>query len=1634
MAYPTICQSAPERPKSEILRDNILDTLESQFDGDTQVIIVEGVEGIGKTTLLSQFAMRHQQHVLCLFASSASTWAYDPLALRFDLSNQLEFLLYGTELADASVIDESFLRFRFLELQRRARRRNETFFFVIDGLEEIPEEDDTSRRLILALLPFGWSGFRFLLSGNVQSLELSTRVAERTKPHQLSFFSLNETERLFDGVTATFEQAAEFHRITRGTPGYLASIRRLIERGMLAEELLKELPERLPRIFDVEWRAVDAGNERLLFLLAVLAHDRRRYSVVELAAVTHVDVSTVEALLSQLTFVVADKEVKFVTEAFRRYAARRLADWKGRVSDALIDYFLDQPESDEALALLPGYFHDAKRFQDLVSYLSPENFVRLLRRSPSLKLVQQKADLGIEAAKYLGRDADLVRFTLQRSTIEDIASSEVGRSEVRAIASLGEYDKAYALAQSSVRNEDRLRLLAAVARARREAGLPADPELDLQIRQAYADVEPSVIGRRSMPIAADLMYSYPDLAVEIVEKSRGQGGENALDWALVTLAMQAGSSAPLLRDRLQTVSTRLRDPEAKRFSAQATLVLGDFTAEEAIAEAQRLEHVSDQLYVLRNWSVANRTREDATLVFEYAIKRSIQTTGYAPNALVFRQLAAPLPYTKDIQKVTYFLSVLDSQLGALQALGPTEDFVRLRLIMARAEWSFDRKSAATRLLDVYLYIDAIPDVITKTTCIARLVATLTRLPAEERVEDVDSLKSLAEGDLENSVTALLNLTAEHEEAVTGVVKALASARPELALSIVNRVNIERSRDEVFAELIDAALEAPRSELNWSAIGTALDSIRDRRKYTDALISVITNLSRRKFAGAVPEEALELLARAHDIDGAAPRCHASSLALRILSGNKEESAATDLRSALTDTLFSAWEAVDTDWLKVSVGYDVVSELANSLPLLARDIFNRVAGLKHQYSLYDESTMSAATLALSLSIRAFGGLVAKSVDTPDDGERIGRAIAAISALGAQASLWADLALRYHSHGRTKECADLVKQKLVPLLDSISPQNIQRRRDGLTACAAALYSANPITGTEAILALPSVQRDEAIGNVCEYLLTRTLPDEPYETAARLGYDIDFDRAVEIIHLLHHTERDGQIYYFVKAIVDSVVHSRFRDNFSASQKGEIARLLVELAERKLPNPRNIQHEGFKIVTLLEVNRLGSTAATRPLSSLIAAARAIPNVPDRAYVLAIIAASDRDPKRRKELLDESSQIVSSLPMMLDKIDHLEIVGTLLFDVDAPLAKEYLRQAMQCALQAKGDDLAERRRSLIDTAYRQAGSEYAAALASMISDDPATSKIDKQLRLIELRKSLAEGGSNETSEHFDKSRAVDVARVAWQQLGALNSGRTSALPVSRTIGRLEYASAQPLTIAYPLYAWFIENAVRRLGRPEDMRQIVLPFFQACLLDAELAIRAAERSAVSSRRTFDLLAEVSRRAEDGSLTIREGEREKAIEFVKQWLSTNLGKYLKISDPYFGPNDLEILKLVLSVRRDCEVIVLTSRANHARAVSAPWDDAYATAWVKISEEDPPPTRILIIGTRASGKSPIHDRWWISEEAALEIGTSWNGIGKSGTTLRPIPSDEARIKESYADDFITQSRREFDGDRITYNLITL
>lgn len=208
-----------------------------------------------------------------------------------------------------------------------------------------------------------------------------------------------------------------------------------------------------------------------------------------------------------------------------------------------------------------------------------------------------------------------------------------------------------------------------------------------------------------------------------------------------------------------------------------------------------------------------------------------------------------------------------------------------------------------------------------------------------------------------------------------------------------------------------------------------------------------------------------------------------------------------------------------------------------------------------------------------------------------------------------------------------------------------------------------------------------------------------------------------------------------------------------------------------------------------------------------------------------------------------------------------------------------------------------------------------------------------------------------------------------------------------------------------------------------------------LLNSVGVLRDAGQGAIG--RAGDSAAELLDRVAGGQqIVFSPNEREKALSRLGHWLEKVRPRILDIVDPYFRPSDIGLLALVQKNVPDCRIRVLTSRKAMAQINSNEYDEAFQAAWrTQGLVSEPPPTAIFIVGRLSDGECGIHDRWWLAESDGLLVGTSFNSIGVSQTSViqELAPEQVAELKRE-VDPYFQLLKRLLQGEKLTYFTVTL
>ena len=550
--------------------------------------------------------------------------------------------------------------------------------------------------------------------------------------------------------------------------------------------------------------------------------------------------------------------------------------------------------------------------------------------------------------------------------------------------------------------------------------------------------------------------------------------------------------------------------------------------------------------------------------------------------------------------------------------------------------------------------------------------------------------------------------------------------------------------------------------------------------------------------------------------------------------------------------------------------------------------------------------------------------------------------------------------------------------------------------------------------------------------FILEQHIPSDPYERDDT-GYSISYPDAISVIELASEIKSDGLVYVLIVALADTLTSHSFSTKFSEQQRTDIVLKVRDLSNAKFPDHDNIWHDGYAIATDAQILRIERKSG-RCWDEVLGRARQIPNRSDRAFVLATIAQvlPPRESGRRDGIFDEAIQVTNSIPCSYDRLSRLSDLADMMARKSKDLAQRCLRSAMSAFRRTAEDADQNVFRRVIDTAFK-IDPDFAASLVSMTDDDPARRiarhDLGRRLETLQSRQAIID---EPMAWDHAREKEFDLSYSAWLALGSLNSGRAHPAALDRLRPALQAAGRYSLRRAYPILAWVIENAVQLLGGTAKSRAGIREIFEGAMRATELAEVAGSSASVAVRSdTLLLSAPLSQE----SIFVQVGERDRAIEFIEQWLSREAEEFVYICDQYFGPQQVDLLKLIQSVVPGVEVAVLTShrcqKENRVKSLS----EAYRSWWQRISDQRPPMVEIVVVGLEGSGMSPIHDRCILTKEGGVRLGASWNSLGvRQDSDISVLSEGDFPTYFQRVTQFIRERRRVHGMERLSYETVTL
>lgn len=1615
----------PELPINLIERPHLLQTMVDVLSGETLVLFLEGDVGDGATTTLAQFCQAHPSNTFALFVKPASRMAYSLDYLRLVLAEQFHWYVYGESLKKEPLTESEF---NSLKLKVLAKERGRTLYFVVDGLHQVPQED---RRLIGSifsdLLPTGVGRCRLIVTGQQSMFAGHIHSSVKSKPYQLLKLRLEECKIFLSDTGVDDSDCGKLYELCKhGSAGRLAVVRRLLISGTPLSSILETDPTKYLEFVKLEFDILAELLDGELLAVASIAFSKMTLTISDLAAMVKVEDGLVRRAVEKCQFlnISAADTVEFISETHRRYASKQLDRLKQPALSAQLEYLQRNPTSEASLRYLPVYFETLNQQEAILNLLSKEHYGHLLDSTQSFSALRARAELGAKSAASLQRTHEVFKFSLQRSLFSSVGTNESSSARIRALVAMGKSNTALALADAEATKEDRLVLLAAFARRLTESKGKIGLELSEYIGRLIQEVDFSQLGDKALSIAADVLIFDPDAALGIID-SAVKGATTAVkDAAFAELSFSATLAKLKHKTKIEDkAKSRISDEALQQVAHSFELLAEKLDVRELVATLAKMP-AAHKVYFLRSF-VGVKQRDPKILdLVELGLDTIIRETEYIPRAKDLADLCAP--FTGPIQdhtRLRHLVARFDSQLGLVAKAAQSNDLTVLAMRLAAAEHQYDRKNARDRIEQAYFDVIDIKTPEVQLESLAIMLGALSRLDHDGELEKDDGFRAVVKSDLSKLLEVVLKDTADHISTVSPVLKVLAADEGEAALLLASRLNV-LSRREVAYESVASVLAAqPYTSDRLAAVKKSLASISNddhRARATVSLLGALDpNPGRSEWVPHL-EVLREHLMRGHQLG------HWDSWMFKTSVAAKIEYPTPLFVARLGEASSRAASPLEESTLY----FQAAEVLAEREPELAQQQYDEGARVAATTPFGSSATCHIFELCLSLVGRAMAPLARHGLLDDDKLSRHARLVDQLPGTVPRIRALNEFAERMWCARRPDLANRVVQEQLRPLLEEARLAHVSVYRLAVASafpsvCASHLKLALPL-----LRDLPDMAADEALDDA-GMLRLRHLPSREPDVNGRFDHTrLDASDVVDVIEIIQSARSDATIFSLMKALVGAVNDKQNRTRFTAQQKADWSARLKTIVNDKLPDFRNIKHLGYKVVCMTQVYALVDTPWLQ-WHALEKQTEDIDNCADRGYIFGSLASAlpARFSTHRTRLQGRAVEEIQKIPSPIDRISHFQGYAQEAHANDsAASARECLKMAMKLSMDIEDNARASHRRGeLIDIAD-QIDPGFADELIELVDDDPARAqlKLDSK-HAADVAKAKREMSNARLVKDVGKCDLEMLPAAAWKNLAALEAGRLEVKSLDVMTEYVTLAGGGALPHAYPVLSWHLTNLERKYLQVQDVTSHIVPVCEALLLSAELT--HSIMSKVSGRMTT-----VREDTQDDGLLVRRKTRDGAIEYIENWLRDHGMDHITYCDAYFSTKDIPLLRICLAQAPECKVFVIASRP-HLVEIKEHTEEPFAAAWNAQSDQIPPDTEVIALAySDLPGKHVLHDRWLLTKDAGLRLGTSFHSLGLDRLSeISEMEPSRVRAVQGQIDRYLAR-QRVIDGARIQYSGFTL
>lgn len=1620
-----------------VTRDNYISQIEKYLDNDSTIIFIEGEEDSGKTTLSGLFARKNVNHTISVFFNPNNLIDYKREYLFANVVPQIKFLL-NEEIDDSNHYDIEEYRHCIFQLRKKYKSNCQCIYFIIDGLESKIKGDPEFIIDLFDFVPIGESIFKFIICGNEDDFKSICKKLKKqeSKSITMSGFSTPEINKFLNISGVSSNEYKELFKVTGGLPGRLKTLKRLLDNENYSLDEINDSTT-YKKWIELDCESVDYSLPIVNGLLSLISLNERVFSMREIASILSLTLDETNKIINEIRVLeINNDNVSFVSNSHKKYFSNYLRANKKQTETLLVQYLVNEKTINSKYELSKLYA-DREEWSSIIQMIDDSYLQSILEGTGTLDKVNGSLELGVKASQNLNNYVKMWSYSIQGSIVNELDNFIFWESEIEAKISIKDFVGAITLAESAVLKIDRLRLLALIARRQKELNNIVDEELINLITDLYKTTDLSSVGDKIYDIVADLIYAIPNLAIEMIEKSSGYASEkNINDWVIAKLSVAAINSS--IKDegnsenakKLEAVQN-INNPSVRKINRAISFLVGNYSSSKVIEEVKKLSDSREKLRLLRLWLNNNRSNiQDIDLVIDLALDELIASSSESTTTLdILKDLSFQLPYVKDIETRRTLLQRFRTIENDIQDPGLSKNKYIYKLNIFHTIFSLNKLDSIDSINNILKEIESINDTLIKLESYSEVFSKLLTLKGLDFADKIkftySRIMSLSE--------ELFNSTASQFKISQYLLETISRKNPVLGLKICSSINTVSRRERSRLLILDSYLNNNLKHVKIELLKEIDKAFEIKESTHEAYLRILERYSEAK--GLHFDIIKSLLYFINMIDSfydPSAKLNGYVLSYKIIV--KNESWKDRLAKKIESQIFNTWQMIEADWERVDKGFIVCSKLSNVNEQLARKIYDESIRIKDGSWIDSRSVAYTYLNSVKLIIRSYNGLLVSENEKPKDYEIIEELINRIPSETEKLNLWTELGINSYMANRMDISKKIYNNHILHLLQSL--QNKSLGIDTVLNSIILVHIFNSELAIEYLQSASVETREEAYSNMCDFYISKRNPYEIYDRGDIYRFNCTFDEITKAVNLIYLISTDNILYNQINTISNAI--SNNKNSISRAQISTIVTKLKDIVNIKLPDTRNIKHQGYKIIANLKLSILNRENID--WNAIISETDKIPNLSDVIFVKSIIldslstAKDNVQPEIRKKIVDDIINNLESWTVHYELVQRVIDLTETMYKIDKTKWKEVVNKAFSISNNLEdGSEVYTSKRSIIDSMYRL-DPAFAKELMKSIDKDNKENHVDRLIR--DYYETLEISDKIKNSKDLDEKEKDNyrvIVNGVFRSLAALNSEKITTKKIGEISKYLPLGNKLPLQEVFPVYMYYLNNCARTYKAKNLTGSLVTlhrdNFVEAVSSTNLIHLLSQKRKLQSkSFRKFFIDEEFV-----SNKPVKPDTREEAFEFIRKWMKDELEEFVFIVDSYLKKEDLEILKIIMEVNKDVEIDILGSVDGQQPNI----EEEYKNYWKKISDEMPPFVNITFCwNSEDINNKPIHDRWIITKNSGLRLGTSINSLGNKRESEISVmkPNESLNILENTVKDYVSKKKRELNKQRLSYKSFSL